>query len=123
MEAAYRVELIKGCPEAANDERFYRAVVETCAAYVIQCHNALTLQRDDRWGISTMRQRALLRFDIFSKLTEKYSHLESVGATVRAMAEKLRAQWPPEADAMPYYRAFLELRHDTDHRPASGTDQ
>jgi hypothetical protein len=58
------------------------------------------------WGISTMRQRALLRFDIFWKTAEEYGHLKSVGATVRMLAEKLRARWPAEADAMPYYPAF-----------------
>ncbi|MGH9752671.1 MAG: phosphotransferase family protein [Blastocatellia bacterium] len=106
MEAAYRAELIKGCPEAVDDERFYRAVVEACAACVINSHNALALLGDRRWGISTMRQRALLRFDIFWKMTEEYGHLKSVGATVRTIANKLRAQWPAEADAMLYYPAF-----------------
>jgi hypothetical protein len=106
MEAAYRAELIKGCPEAADDERFYRAVVEACAACVINSHNAMELLEDHRWGISTMRQRALLRFDIFWKMVEDYGHLKSVGGTVRTIAEKLRAQWPAEADEMPYYPAF-----------------
>jgi len=106
MEAAYRAELIKGCPEAADDERFYRAVVEACAACVINSHNAGTLLEDHRWGISTTRQRALLRFDIFWKMTEDYGHLKSTGATIRMIAEKLRAQWPSEAAAMPYYPAF-----------------
>jgi len=53
-----------------------------------------------------MRQRALLRFDIFWKMTEEYGQLKSVGETVRTIAEKLRAQWPAEADATPYYPAF-----------------
>ncbi len=69
-------------------------------------HNARTLLEDHRWGISTMRRRALLRFDIFWKMTEDYGHLKSVGATVRMIAEKLRAQWPAEAAAMLYYPAF-----------------
>src|SRR5262245_16651377 len=73
---------------------------------VINSHNARTLLEDHRWGISTMRQRALLRFDIFWKMSEDYGCLESVGATVRGIANKLRAQWPAEADAMPYYPAF-----------------
>lgn len=53
-----------------------------------------------------MRQRALLRFDIFWKMTEDYGRLKSVGAIARMIAEKLRAQWPAEAAAMPYYPAF-----------------
>jgi Phosphotransferase enzyme family len=106
MEAVYRTELIKGCPEAADDERFYRAVVEACAACVINSHNATTLLDDHRWGISTMWQRTLLRLDILCKLTEDYGHLKGVGETVRAIAQKLRDRWPAEADAMPFYPAF-----------------
>jgi hypothetical protein len=109
MEAAYRAELIKVCPESpevVDDERFYRTVVESCAACVNNSHNALTLLEDHRWGISTTRQRALLRFDIFWKMTEEYGHLKSVGATLQTISEKLRAKWPAEADAMPYYPAF-----------------
>jgi hypothetical protein len=53
-----------------------------------------------------MRRRALLRFDIFWKMTEDYRRLKSVGATVLMIAEKLRAQWPAEAAAMPYYPAL-----------------
>ncbi len=117
MEAAYRAELIKGRPETpefVDDAQFYRAVVEACAACVIISHNALSLLKDGRWGISTMRQRALLRFDIFWKMTEEYDHLKAVGATVRAMAKKLRAQWPAEADEMPYYQAFRALTGQPD---------
>ncbi len=106
MEAAYRAEFIKGCPEAADDERFYRAVVEACAARLINAHNAQMLIEDRQWGISTMRQRALLRFDIFWKMSEEYGHLKSIGATVGALAKNLRAQWPAGAHEMPYYPAF-----------------
>jgi hypothetical protein len=69
-------------------------------------HNTRTLLEDHRRGISTMRQRALLRFDIFWKMTEGYGRLKSVGASVRIIAEKLRAPWPAEAAAMSYYPAF-----------------
>ena len=31
MERAYRTELAKGCPEAADDTLFFRSVVEACA--------------------------------------------------------------------------------------------
>jgi hypothetical protein len=108
MEAAYRDELIKGCPEAADDKQFYRAVVEVCAYHVIERHHDILelLKSDDNWGLSTIRQRALLRFDIFADLTEEYSHLMALGKTIRAIAKRLRAVWPSEANAMLYYPAF-----------------
>lgn len=69
-------------------------------------HSSRTLLEDHCLGISTTRRRASLRFDIFWKMTEDYGHLKSVGATARMIAEKLCAQWPAEAAAMPYYPAF-----------------
>jgi hypothetical protein len=69
-------------------------------------HSSRALLEDHRRGISTTRRRASLRFDIFWKMTEDYGHLKSVGATVRMIAEKIRAQRPAEAAAMPYYPAF-----------------
>ena len=35
MEIAYRAELAKGCPEAADDTLFFRSVVEACAYWAI----------------------------------------------------------------------------------------
>jgi hypothetical protein len=72
----------------------------------VASHDDRTLLDGHRWGISTMRQRASLRFDIFWKMTEDYGRLKSVGATVRSIANKLPAKWPAEAAAMPYYPAF-----------------
>ena len=69
----------------------------------VASHGAWTLLEDRRRGISTTRRRALLRLDILWKMTEDYGHLKSVGATVRMIAEKLRAWWRAEADAMPYH--------------------
>jgi hypothetical protein len=107
MEAAYRAELSKGCPQAEDDRLFQRAVVEACACWLILTTGRYLLDEEDgQWGIATMRQRVLLRLDNFAARTEQYGYLEAMGATSRQIATRLRVLWPPEADQMPLYPAF-----------------
>ena len=110
MEAAYRAELATGCPEAADDRLFYRGVVEACAFWAIGLFGWVSisalLEEDQQWGISTLRQRVLLRFGIAARTTQELGHMEAFGATAQEIAAKLRALWPQEADAMPLYPAF-----------------
>ena len=108
METAYRAELAKGCPEAADDTLFFRSVVEACAYWAI--HSRLNFiekvrEKDHKWGISTQRQILLLCFDIFGRVSEEFGHLEALGATVRDIAAKLREHWAG-LEEMPYYPAF-----------------
>ncbi|MBI1928882.1 phosphotransferase [Candidatus Poribacteria bacterium] len=108
MEDAYRAELVKGCPEAADDVLFYRSVVEACAHWIIDMFHWVAhglLEKDGRWGISTRRQRVLLRLDMLAQTAEEFGHLEAIGATAHAMAVKLRKLWN-EIEEMPYYPAF-----------------
>ena len=108
MEMAYRAELVKGCPEAADDTLFFRSVVEVCAYWAI--HSRLNFieqvwEKDHKWGISTQRQILLLCFDIFGQVSEEFGHLEALGTTVRDIAAKLRKHWT-DLEEMPYYPAF-----------------
>lgn len=119
MEAAYRAELQKGCPEATDDALFGRAVVAACAFWVIDMCQWIVQRRvwyeppapmehDREWGIATIRQRALVRSDILARTTQEFGYLEAIGTTFAEIATKLRAIWPVEADAMPLYPAFRE---------------
>ena len=108
MEIAYRAELAKGCPEAADDTLFFRSIVEACAYWAI--HSRFNFiekvwEEDHKWGISTQRQILLLCFDIFGQVSEEFGHLEALGATIRDMATKLRKRWT-DLEEMPYYPAF-----------------
>ncbi|HZR43478.1 MAG TPA: hypothetical protein VFB12_25415 [Ktedonobacteraceae bacterium] len=109
MEAAYRAELIKGCPAAADDTLFYRAVVEACAFWMLDLYQSFPLskllQKDFMVEGTTVRQRLLMRSELLMQATEEFRHLEAIGATVQAIATKLRDLWP-EAAFMPYYPAF-----------------
>jgi hypothetical protein len=39
---------------------------------------------------------------------DQLGHLPAMGETARRCTRALRAIWPPEADAMPFYPAFRE---------------
>ena len=108
METAYRAELVKGCPEAADDTLFFRSIVEACGYWAT--HSRLNFiekvwEEDHKWGISTQRQILLLCFDIFGQASEEFGHLEALGTTVRDIAVKLRERWT-DLEEMPYYPAF-----------------
>jgi hypothetical protein len=106
MEQVYRNELVRGCPEAQDNEVFSRAVVEACAWQLLNSLFLRVLEEDGQWGIATHRQRALVRLDRFAEMAETFGHLEALGITAREMAGALRGRWPKEADEMPLYPAF-----------------
>jgi len=107
--AAYRAELVRACPAAGDDRHFQRELVHCCAFWLVwqgewRLENAR--REDSRWGISTWRQRVLLRLDALADTTEEFNHLPAMGETARRCAERLRQIWPAEADQMPLYPAF-----------------
>jgi hypothetical protein len=108
MEEAYRTALAAGCPAAADESMFRRAVATACASWAINAiHNLDRMLQEDRtWGIATLRQRVLLRSEIFARTTATYGHFEALGATFSSLAARLRALWTPGADALPLYPAF-----------------
>src|SRR5947209_3525127 len=65
-----------------------------------------TLEKDINIVTSTVRQRLLLRSSILACTTEEFGHMQSIGATVQAIASRLQTLWPPDEYAMPYYPAF-----------------
>src|SRR5207249_2462035 len=112
METAYRAELVQGCPAAEDEERFHRELVHCCAWWLIQ--NGIWMLDnahgdDRRWGISTWRQRVLVRLDALADTTEEFNHLRAMGETARRCTRRLREIWPEDADAMPLYPAFSGL--------------
>ena len=113
MEAAYRAELAQGCPAAADDTLFYQAVVEMCGFWTLGvCAGwprkkvAELIEADGPWGQATLRQRVLVRTEIFAQLTAQFGHLEALGATIGQVGAHLRALWPVEAESLPVYPAF-----------------
>jgi hypothetical protein len=110
-EAAYRAELVKGCPEADNDDLFYSTLVSVCIHRIFDIlfrHGLVEgepFDQDQKWGISTIGQRCLMWFGQVATLAERFGYFPKIGATARNMVEIFRARWPDVED-MPYYPAF-----------------
>ena len=113
MEEAYRIELVKGCPEAAADKLFYRAVVEACLGWMIEWFQMVPLTKilaKDRHLIAaTDRQRYLARCDVVAQVTAQFGYMEALGETIRNMSRKMRQLWS-ETEEMAYYPAFAMYR-------------
>ncbi|GHO56880.1 phosphotransferase [Ktedonobacter robiniae] len=110
METVYRAELVKGCPEAADDALFYRGLVGACITWALSFHAMMrTLEKmleQDRLLIAlTDRQRFLLYLNSAVQACASFGYLHAVGDTLHACAKQLTQRWP-EAANPPYYPAF-----------------
>ena len=112
MEEMYRAALSHGCPAAADDTLFYRAVVEACVywlAHFARLHPlAEVLERDSLWDTATMRQRCLLRIDSVDRALREVAHLGAIGALIATIAVRLHTLWDPTTKPIPYYPAFRQ---------------
>ena len=110
METVYRTELAAQCPEAADDALFYPALLAARAFWTINTvtetgTKTITESEDFPWGISTVRQRHLLRLDNFADAAEQFNAFPALGDLSRRLASNLRTRWRlPEE--MPLYPAF-----------------
>jgi hypothetical protein len=109
MEAAYQAEFSPGCPEAADEARFHRAMVEAGARWNILhvIHRVPdALERDGLRGPTTMRRLCLAWIEAFADLSEQLSHRQALGRSARDMALRLRALLSVEGRPQPDYPAF-----------------
>ncbi|RYX82823.1 aminoglycoside phosphotransferase family protein [bacterium] len=109
VEAIYRTELTRGCPQAADDKQFGMANVAGCACALfltIRWGMPGLLEQDDEWGIATNRQRVLVRLDALARATERWQCFPVLGASARQLEAVLKAAWLPEMEEMRLYPAF-----------------
>jgi hypothetical protein len=109
FEATYRAELARGCPAAADDALFRRALVEGCAAWSLARNDwgpGGILDADVGGALATMRQRRIHGFATFAALAAEAGHLAALGATAGRLAAALRQRWGPLDAALPPYPAF-----------------
>jgi hypothetical protein len=110
MEAAYRAELVKGCPHAQDDRIFERAVVEACGFWLFSTlsrHLERALEADHTWGIATMRQRLLARLEVFVDVAEEFDQLPGLRGIASRVLQELGKRWPG-TDPLPLYPAFRD---------------
>jgi hypothetical protein len=110
MEQAYRAELSQGCPAAADQATFARAVVEGCAYWALTLFDWYSMPQllgePVEWGIATVQQRVLARAELLARTAAEFGYLEALGATFGTIATRLRARLPADLEAMPLYPAF-----------------
>jgi hypothetical protein len=108
-ESAYRTELVKGCPAAADDSLFHRTLVTACAYSTLFALDFYPdpWSSDSVWGLSTVRQRIVYRFQQLARTTAEFGYLEALGDQSRKLADKLALLWPG-LEPMPYYPPFRQ---------------
>lgn len=62
-------------------------------------------EKDRQVVAASDRQRLLTRLDILAQTSEQFGHLDAIGATMKALADRLRLLWP-ETEEMALYPAF-----------------
>jgi hypothetical protein len=107
LENAYREQLVKGCPEAAEDNIFKRGLIDACSIWGMIILNTLTdsVEEDRPWGVSTSRNRILTRLEILARIDNEFNHLPSIIGTASRLASTLCDIWP-DSDTLPIYPAF-----------------
>lgn len=107
-EEAYRLELARGWPPAEDDGPFAEQMVGACAfwAYDSAAHIIRRAWDEDQtWGISNVRQRVIMRFELLADTCDEFGLMPATGETARCLVARLQVQWP-DTDAMPLYPAF-----------------
>jgi hypothetical protein len=110
VEQIYRAELANGCPAASDDALFNHQLVLACASWALASFEFYDdlgpfWEQDSTWGTSTTRQRAIARLELLAETTAEFGQLEALGATVAALARRLRQRWP-DVEPMQLYPAF-----------------
>jgi hypothetical protein len=109
MEASYRGELRQALYWVEDEHEWRRAVVEASAFWLLsdlaEWLLPVALNEERVWGISTFRQRLLMRLPLFAELTREYGHLPALGRLAQQVADQLAERWP-ELESMPLYPAF-----------------
>ncbi|MDA1190973.1 MAG: phosphotransferase [Candidatus Poribacteria bacterium] len=107
--AAYRAELVKGSPNAADDATFERAMTDASLRWAYTTFLGWSmpgiLEKDHQWGLVTVRQRVLFRLGLVVEMLERNGLYPAVAETSRRAVAALSERWA-EVEAMPLYPAF-----------------
>lgn len=108
LERIYRGQLSVGCPAAADDSQFYKALTTVCAYWLLHSFAWLftdALKEDNTWGIASVRSRILARLEAFLATATEFDELPASRQATAQLLDVLQARWP-ETDPLPLYPAF-----------------
>jgi len=108
MYHAYRAALIQGCPAATDDTVFQNAYLACCMVWLAGACWVIpqVYEADQRWGVSTWRQRIMTCLRQFIDLTQVWGLNGAVTETCQDIAQCLHAQWRDTDNRLPLYPAF-----------------
>jgi hypothetical protein len=108
IDAAYRTELCKAIPLAHDDAAYrieltYMSVVWLFASLSWRLDEAL--ERDETWGIWSIRGRLLWYLEATIEMTDAANVLPGVNRTLQGWLSELRRRWP-DATPLGLYPSF-----------------
>ena len=124
FEAVYRIQIIRGIPEAADDDCFHQALVQACAHWALvkllsmwKIHLKERLaqgreydSREDiaphRAAYARFRQQGVAYLQTFVVTAEEFERLPTIRAVARMAIAALLRVWP-EIGPSPYFPAFM----------------
>jgi Phosphotransferase enzyme family len=108
LTAAYRAELVHGCPSAADDAVFARASAHITAWWLLCSFGwpfENTVKEDDTWGLASNRARELTRLARFAEVADRTGELPAMAELARSVEVNLRRRWP-NTEPLPIYPAL-----------------
>lgn len=109
-EEAYRAELMKGLPEAADAQIFGSAMTAACSWWVLGfCARYLALALGDDLPPherNHLRQVVIGWIGTLAECAGEFGSLPALGETFTRIGRNLRSRWPLEARELPLYPAF-----------------
>lgn len=108
MYTAYRAALIPGCPAAADETVFQPAYLACCLAWLAGACWLIpqVYAADQRWGVSTWRQRIMSCLRQFIDLAQAWGRNGAVMETCQDIEQCLQAHWHETDNQLPLYPAF-----------------
>ena len=108
LTSAYRSELARGCPSAADDAVYARASAHVTAWWLLCSFGwpfENVVKQDDTWGLASNRSRELTRLSRFADIAERTGELPALAELARSVATNLRKVWPT-TEPLPLYPAL-----------------
>lgn len=125
LEEAYRQELIKNIPAAANDAEYHTAYVQACAFWMLKSvliidyvaeHEEIwpsdTTPPDSLWKpeANLVRPRVLSRLEAFIHIAKQHKKLPHLVSMAEQVLEELHARWP-DTKPLTVYPAFEDSKN------------
>lgn len=111
-ESIYRDEMEKLIPEAKDDKIYFEAYAEACAAHILNqsmCFIPRVFEKDDAWGIASVRSRVLSHLKTFINIAEKRETLPTLKSLATEIVALLERKWA-ESKPLDLYPAFTKKK-------------